>query len=138
MPDHIHFLWIGILDQSDQRVAVKYFRKRINPVIEKLGTGFQRQPYDHVLREEERERDAFETLAEYISRNPERANLVLADGFREYKYTGCLIPGYPELTTWQADYWDRFWRTYSYLAKFVIENWNPRNGLADSSFLLQI
>jgi hypothetical protein len=26
MPDHLHLLWIGILDSSDQRVAVKYFR----------------------------------------------------------------------------------------------------------------
>ena len=115
MPDHIHFLWIGILECTDQRAAVKYFRKQINPVLEKLGTGFQRQPYDHVLRDEERERGAFESVAEYIARNPERANLVRPDGYRDYKYTGCLIPGYPELIPWLDDYWDRFWRTYSYL-----------------------
>jgi REP element-mobilizing transposase RayT len=115
MPDHLHTLWIGILDHADQRVAAKYFRKQINLVLDKLGTQFQRQPYDHVLSEEEREREAFENVAEYIARNPERRGLVPPDGFRDYKYTGCLVPGYPELNVWQDDYWDRFWRTYSCL-----------------------
>ncbi len=115
MPDHIHLLWVGILDDSDQQIAAKYFRNRLNPVLEKLGARFQRQPYDHVLREDERNRDAFEAVAEYIARNPERWGLVPVDGFRQYKYTGCLIPGYPELDIWQDDYWDRFWRTYSFL-----------------------
>ena len=68
-----------------------------------------------MLRDEEREHDAFESVAEYIARNPERANLVPPDGYRGYKYTGCLIPGYPELVLWLDDYWDRFWKTYSYL-----------------------
>ena len=115
MPDHIHFLWIGILDRADQQLAAKFFRKQINPVLEKLGARLQRQPYDHVLRDEERDREAFEATAEYIARNPERAGLVPFDGYREYKFTGCLAPGYPELDLWQPDYWERFWRTYSYL-----------------------
>jgi putative transposase len=115
MPDHIHLLWVGILDHSDQRNAAKYFRKHLNPIFEKLGVSFQQQPYDHVLREEERERSAFENVVEYIARNPERAGFVKTDGFREYPYTGCLIPGYPELALWAGDFWDRFWRTYSYL-----------------------
>ncbi len=51
MPDHMHFLWLGILDQSDQRVAMKFFRRQLSPVLEKL----QDQPYDHVLREDERQ-----------------------------------------------------------------------------------
>ena len=77
----------------------------------------QRQPYDHVLREEERQRNAFEEVADYIARNPERAKLVPVDGYASYKYTGCLVPGYPELKPFQPDYWDRFWRSYSYLRK---------------------
>jgi len=115
MPDHLHLLWIGILDGSDQRNAAKYLRKQLNPILEKLNARFQKQPYDHVLREEDRERDAFETIVEYIARNPEHAGLVKADSYREYPYTGCLVPGDPELTLWQNDYWDRFWRIYSYL-----------------------
>src|SRR5438552_4847054 len=112
MPDHIHLLWIGIGDGADQRNAVKYFRKQLNPILEKLAARFQKQPYDRVLREEERERDAFETVVEYIARNPERTGLVKPDGYREYPYTGCLAPGYPELRLWQDDFWDRFWRIY--------------------------
>jgi REP element-mobilizing transposase RayT len=115
MPDHLHLLWIGVLDESDQRLAAKYFRRQINPVLDTLGTKLQRQPYDHVLREQERERESFENVAEYIARNPERRKLVPPDGFRDYKYTGCLVPGYPELHPWQDDYWDCFWSICSYL-----------------------
>ena len=117
MPDHIHLLWIGILDQADQLLAITFFRARVNRLLKKLGTQFQRQSYDRVLREEHRERGAFELVAEYIARNPERADIVSVDEFREYKFTGCAVPGYPELTIWQDDYWDRFWRTYSHLRK---------------------
>jgi putative transposase len=115
MPDHLHLLWIGVLDDSDQRTAVKYFRKQINPILDKLEARFQKQPYDHVLREEERAKDAFETVVEYIARNPERAGLVRPDCYQEYPFTGCLVPGYPELRPWQPDYWERFWRAYAYL-----------------------
>jgi putative transposase len=115
MPDHLHLLWIGIFDGSDQRNAVKFFRKRVNPILEKLEARFQKQPYDHVLREEERDRDAFESVVEYIARNPERAGLVKPDCFQQYPYTGCLVPGYPELALWQNDFWERFWRIYGYL-----------------------
>ncbi len=115
MPDHLHLLWIGILDGSDQRNAVKFFRKQVNPVLEKLESRFQKQPYDHVLREEERDRDAFEIVVEYIARNPERAGLVKPDGFQQYPYTGSLVPGYPELALWQHAFWERFWRIYAYL-----------------------
>ena len=115
MPDHIHLLWIGILDGSDQRNAAKFFRTQLNPILAKLGARFQPQPYDHVLREEDREQSAFEQVVEYIARNPERAGLVQADAFREYKYTGCLVPGYPDLNPWQYKFWDLFWRIYNNL-----------------------
>lgn len=115
MPDHFHLLWVGILDGSDQRTAAKYFRKYVNSILAQQSCRLQIQPYDHVLREEERERSAFEQVAEYIARNPERKGLVKPDAFREYPFTGSLVPGYPELTLDQDDYWERFWRTYSYL-----------------------
>ncbi len=115
MPDHMHFLWIGILSGSDQRTACKYFRKHTNAVLEKLGFLLQKQPFDHVLTESERERGAFEAIAEYIARNPERSNLVPMDSFATYPYTSCLVPGYPELSPWQSDYWERFWRAYAFL-----------------------
>jgi putative transposase len=115
MPDHIHLLWVGILDGADQRNAARYFRKQLNPILEKLGCRLQQQPYDHVVTEQERERDSFENVVEYIARNPERKQLVSVDGYRTYSFTGCLLPGYPEFTLWQPDYWERFWRAYAYL-----------------------
>jgi REP element-mobilizing transposase RayT len=116
MPDHIHLLWVGIAESCDQRLAARYFRKQLNPILAKLGAEFQQQSHDHVLREHEIERSAFEDVAAYIVQNPERAGLVPEGGFRNYRYTGCLIPGYPELNVWSDDYWDRFWRVYAHLA----------------------
>src|SRR5438552_797240 len=103
MPDHLHLIWIGLFDGSDQRNAVKFFRAQLNPLLEKLGARFQEQPYDHVLKDEDRERTSFENVVEYIARNPERAGLVPTDGFHQYPYTGCLVPGYPDLNPWQAN-----------------------------------
>jgi REP element-mobilizing transposase RayT len=117
MPDHIHLLWAGILESCDQRIAMRYFRKQLNLALEKLGVRLQLQPYDHVLRDDERKETAFEAVAEYIARNPERKQLVPSDGFVAYKFTGCLIPGYPELKPSDQDYWPRFWRIYSHRAK---------------------
>jgi putative transposase len=115
MPDHIHMLWVGILDHCDQQKAMRYFRTQLNPVLDTLEARLQLQPYDHVLREEERERTAFEEVGEYIARNPERRGLVQPDGYVQYSYTGCLVPGYPELKPFAESYWDRFWRIYSHL-----------------------
>jgi hypothetical protein len=117
MPDHIHLLWVGILDGSDQRNAVKFFRTQLNPILARLEARLQQQPYDHVLREEQRERSAFEEVVEYIARNPERGQLVSPDKYREYKYTGCLVPGYPDLNAWQEGYWELFWKIYARLRK---------------------
>ena len=117
MPDHLHLLWIGIDDRSDQLCAMKFFRKQLAIPLKALGYELQHQAYDHVLQDDERLEDSVKNLVEYIARNPERKQLVPVDGFRDYKFTGCLIPGYPELTPWQPDYWPRFWRTYSFLRK---------------------
>jgi len=117
MPDHMHLLWIGIDDRTDQLNAMKHFRKSVGLPLRKLGFEFQHQPYDDVLRDDERKESSVENLVEYIARNPERKGLVPVDGFRDYKFTACLIPGYPELELWQDDYWPRFWRTYSFLRK---------------------
>jgi hypothetical protein len=117
MPDHVHLLWIGILDSCDQRIAMRYFRKQLNIVLEKVGVQLQRQPFDHVLSEGDRDQDAFEAVAEYIVRNPERRGLVPPDGYASYSYSDCLLPGYPELKLFQSGYWERMWRSYAYLLK---------------------
>ena len=117
MPDHFHFIWIGISSGSDQRNAMKYFRKQLNLVLNKVSIKLQKQSYDHVLREEERKETQFVNIVEYIARNPERAELVKQGHFYDYKYSGCLVPGYPELRLSQPDLWQLFWRIYHYLQK---------------------
>jgi REP element-mobilizing transposase RayT len=117
MPDHLHLLWVGIAERCDQRNAARFLRRQLNIPLGRLGYELQKQPYDHVLRDDERQEAAFEAVAEYIARNPERAGLVPADGYRTYQYTGCLVPGYPDLSPWQDGYWELFWRLYSRLCK---------------------
>lgn len=117
MPDHMHVFWIGIDDRSDQLNAMKSFRRQLAASLNAIGYELQHQAYDHVLQDDERLENSVENLVEYIARNPERKRLVPTDGHRDYKFTGCLVPGYPELTLWQPDYWPRFWRTYSFLRK---------------------
>jgi putative transposase len=115
MPDHMHLLWVGIVDESDQLLATRYFRRQLNPILQKLGVRFQREGHDHVLKEDERAGTAYENVFEYIARNPERMGLVKENSFREYPYTGCLMPGYPELKIWENDFHERFWRIYAHL-----------------------
>ena len=97
--------------------AVEYFRKRVGEPLHKLGFNFQHQPYDHVLKDEEKLEQAIINLVEYIARNPERKNLVGIDKFKSYPFTDCLVPGYPELRIWEPDFWLRFWRCYAFLTK---------------------
>jgi putative transposase len=115
MPDHIHMLWVGLRDDSDQIKAMRFFRKRLNDSLGKIGYQLQLQGYDRVLRDDERQPAAFEALVEYIARNPERKGLVPIDQFRKYSYTDCLLPGYPELSFKQSDFWPRLWRIVSHL-----------------------
>lgn len=117
MPDHIHLLWCGLTEVTDQQIAMKRFRKDANDCLRRIGFAFQLQPYDHVLKEDELERDALETVMEYIARNPERAGLVGQDQFATWSYTGCLIPGYPQMRLFEPDSWDRLWRTISFLKR---------------------
>ena len=115
MPDHIHLIWLGIRDSADQRLAMKFLRGQLNSVLEKLHVRLQDQPYDHVLRDGERQGIALQNVVEYIARNPERKQLVSLDGYRDYPYTGCLVPGYPDLRPFQPDFWDLFDRLTSKL-----------------------
>ena len=117
MPDHIHLIWMGINDSSDQKRAMKHFRTRLNESLRRTDFELQDQPYDHVLQPEERQEAAFIDTCEYTARNPERAGLVPVDGYASYPHSGCLIPGYPELKPFQVDFWPRFDRTIAYLRK---------------------
>lgn len=114
MPDHVHLLWLGVEDHdSDQRVAIEFLRKHLKPTL--APAAWQRQPYDHVLTQAERERGAFETIAHYIFGNPVRAGLIAR--WREYPFTGACVPGYPELDIRRDDYWELFWHLYQRLGE---------------------
>jgi hypothetical protein len=119
-------LWADILDESDQRTAMRFFRRQLNPALELAGARLQKQPYDHVLRDDEHAREAFEQLVDYIARNPERADLAPRAKYREYPYTGCVMPGYPNLVLWHDDYWEKFWRIYVKLQEEGLIRTYPR------------
>lgn len=117
MPDHVHSLWCGLTETSNQLLAMRHLRTDMNDCLKGIGYELQRQPHDHVLSDEELERDAIESLVEYIARNPERKGLVGEDEFAAYPYTGCLLPGYPRLRLFEPDSWDRVWRTIAFLKR---------------------
>ncbi len=113
MPDHIHLLAVGLSAKSDQRLAIEFLRQHLAPRL--APAVWQKQAHDHVLRESEREHEAFRIVAHYILENPVRAGLTAR--WQDYAYAGCCVAGYPELDPRTEDYWLRFWRVYNYLVQ---------------------
>jgi REP element-mobilizing transposase RayT len=112
MPDHGHFLWMGLGDLSDQRSAARFFRKHWNAALQQRGVCLQPQAYDHVLRENERRPDAFEDTVIYIFRNPQRAGLV--EEWLDWPFRGSILPGYPEIPqTRFSEFWPVFWKIHN-------------------------
>lgn len=105
MPDHIHLLWIGLSPESDQIKASSFLRKYFGCHIRPLT--WQRQPHDHVVREEERSLGRYVDTIFYILNNPVRAGL--ADQWQDYPYLGAMLPGYPDLDRRDEDFHERFW-----------------------------
>jgi len=110
MPDHMHLLWMGVSNDSDQKQAAKFFREHLNPLLARSvpGTRFQKQAYDHVLRQSERGPDAVREMAWYIQQNAVRAELVTAAS--EWPFLGSMLPGYPTLHPLHEKFWERFWK----------------------------
>ena len=110
MPDHMHLLWMGVSNEADQKVAAKFFLQHVNDLLDRSlsGARFQKQAYDHVLRQQERGPDAVREMAWYILQNPVRAGLVKR--VEEWPNLGCMMPGYPTLHPLEEGYWDKFWK----------------------------
>jgi len=70
----------------------------------------QHQPFDSVLREEDRKGDAFADLVGYILRNPVRKGWV--DDWQDWPYSGAAFPGYPKLDPRKPYFWTDFWAAY--------------------------
>jgi putative transposase len=113
MPDHLHLIWMGTSDGSDQKRASTFLRQHLGPLL--LPHRFQHQPYDHVLREAERRKKAFAATCAYIAENPVRAGLATEQ--TKWPYMGGVVPGYPTLDPRHLDFWDKFWRVYNAAAE---------------------
>ena len=111
MPDHAHFLLMGLAEGADQKVAVKFFRRYWNAALKSRGVDLQKQPYDHVLDESERNPDAFEETCAYIFNNPKRGKLV-AD-WKDWQWLGSLAVGYPDLDPRGEKWRERFWLVHN-------------------------
>jgi len=109
MPDHIHFVWMGLRHETDQRNSTKFLRAQLGPHLKPAK--FQHQAHDHVLRLEERQRKAFGlACADYVLLNPFKAELVKNPS--DWPYLGGVIPGYPRLNPFDDEYWPWFWKHY--------------------------
>jgi putative transposase len=113
MPDHAHVLLCGLMERSDQRLAIEFLRKHLKSSL--APHQWQHQTHDHVLHEHERDHGAFATIAHYILENPVRAGL--APNWREWRHLGCCAAGYPDLDPRQDGYWELFWRIYAELVE---------------------
>jgi REP element-mobilizing transposase RayT len=80
-------------------------RRALQPSIK-----FQPQPHDSVLREVEREHNAFAKVCFYILDNPVKAELVTKP--EDWKFNGAIVPGYPTLHPLDEDFWEKFWKLY--------------------------
>ena len=121
MPDHAHLLLVGLTERSDQQRALSFLRRYTTRMFAADGSesasatgqrvGWQKQAYDHVLREEERRGDAFQTVAHYIVENPVRAGLV--EAAEVWRFSGALVAGWPALDWRQRDFWNRWWSIFA-------------------------
>ena len=109
MPDHLHFIWMGCSPTSDQKKAVAFFRTHFE--LELKPAKFQTQAHDHVLRAEERRKNAFAKICHYTAENPVRADLTnsrLKLGPHRLPH-----PRLPKASPLRLQtFWDKFWKIY--------------------------
>jgi len=109
MPDHIHLLWMGLTRETDQRTGMSFLRTHLKPILAPFK--LQPQAHDHVLRDEERQRNAFAKICFYILANPVRAGLIKETEI--WQFCGAIIPGYPVFHPLEKDFWRLFWKLYA-------------------------
>jgi REP element-mobilizing transposase RayT len=108
MPDHMHLVWMGLKSESDQLNGMSFLRRHLAPAL--VPFRFQHQPFDHVLRDDERRRNAFAAICCYILGNPVEAKLAPVP--EEWRYAGAVVPGYPTLHPLAKGFWPLFWKLY--------------------------
>ncbi len=111
MPDHLHPVWMGLRLDTDQRHGMAFLRTHLEPLL--APAKFQHQAQDHVLRAEQRRRNAFAKVCFYVAANPVRAGLVKTE--TDWPFMGCIAVGYPKLHSLESGYWPKFWKLYENL-----------------------
>ena len=106
MPDHLHLVWMGLRLDTDQINGMAFLRTHLERAL--APAKFQSQAHDHVLRAEQRRREAFAEACRYDLHNPVRAGLVHSP--EQWAFSGAVVPGYPRLHPLEARYWPRFWK----------------------------
>ena len=106
VPDHLHLLLAGVREDADLYLAARFLRKPLEAAL-RVGW-FQKQGYDHDLPEEEKRQDAFAGVCHDILENPVRAGL--CEAATEYRFSGSVIPGFPDLRIHNPGYWELSWR----------------------------
>jgi putative transposase len=109
MPDHLHLVWMGLRLDTDQLNGMRFLRTYLESAL--APARFQPQPQDHVLRAEQRRRNAFAVTCAYDMNNPVRSGLV--EKPNQWPYSGAVIPGYPTLHPLEPRYWERFWKIHA-------------------------
>lgn len=109
MPDHAHVIWMGCSPGSNQQFAAAIFRTSTNRML--APCEWQKQPFDHVLREDERRRGSFQSTCHYVVENPVRKGLTAHWG--DYRFSGALVPGFADLDPRREDFWEIFWKVYA-------------------------
>ena len=117
MPDHLHFVWMGLRMDCDQRNGMKFFRAQLGKHLHPHR--FQHQAHDHVLAEAERRRGAFVRTCDYALQNPFKAGLVARA--EDWAYGGAVIPGYPKANPHEVEYWPWFWKQHALLREPGLE-----------------
>ena len=109
MPDHLHLLWMGLRLDTDQLNGMAFFRTYLKPAL--APAKFQPQAHDHVLRAEDRRKQAFAKGCRYVLNNPVHAGLV--EQAHQWRFSGAVVPGYPKLNPFDEGYWETFWKLYA-------------------------
>ena len=109
MPDHAHFVFIGLNQHADQLPFIRKLSREWNILLKPIQ--LSKQAYDNVLREDDRANDGFPNLIGYILRNPVRKNLVST--WQAWPYSGTILPGYPQLDPRKDYFWENFWKGYN-------------------------
>jgi putative transposase len=91
MPDHLHFLAIGMSASSNLLNFVMHFKRECTIAYHEYRTGplWRKKFYDHILRDD----DFNGPVARYIRMNPVRAGL--CTDARLYEFAGSFVADWP-------------------------------------------